>query len=90
MNIDFSLEQAVTKRYSVRNYSEQEIQPDQKDEIEHFIASLINPFGKKVDFHYLDKDSIGNEKKFPLELSMWEINILNYVLLLRLFFKKRS
>lgn len=26
MNINFSIEDAVTKRYSVRNYSEQEIE----------------------------------------------------------------
>lgn len=60
MQIDFSLETAVKKRISVRNYSEQEIEIDKRTSIESFIDSLSNPFGKEVKFHYLDK--MDNEK----------------------------
>lgn len=63
MNIDFSLEKAVTKRYSVRNYKEQEIELDKKSKIESFINSLNNPFGNKVNFHYLNNEGMKDENK---------------------------
>ena len=63
VNINFSIEEAVTKRYSVRNYKEQEIEADKKKAIELFVDSLDNPFGKKVNFHYLDNKDMENEKK---------------------------
>lgn len=63
MNIDFSLEPAVRKRYSVRNYKEEEIGIDQREAIESFVNSLDNPFGKEVNFHYLDHEDMGNKKK---------------------------
>ncbi len=62
MNIDFSIEEAVRKRYSVRNYSEQELEEDVKNEMEVFIQSLDNPFGQKVNFHYLEIENVKNEK----------------------------
>ena len=62
MNIDFSIEEAVRKRYSVRNYSEQELEEDVKNEMEVFIQSLKNPFGQKVNFHYLEIENVKNEK----------------------------
>jgi hypothetical protein len=52
MNINFSIEEAVTKRYSVRNYKDQEVEPEKRKEIESFVAGLDNPFGKQVDFHF--------------------------------------
>lgn len=63
MDISFSIEEAVKKRYSVRNYKEQEIEPDKKRAIESFVDSLDNPFGKKVNFHYLDSRDTNNEQK---------------------------
>lgn len=62
MNINFSIEEAVRDRYSVRNYSEQEVEESVKNEIEVFVESLDNPFGKKVNFHYLDSKDIKDEK----------------------------
>lgn len=63
MNIDFPVEEVVRKRYSVRNYKEQEIEENMKKEIRDFIDTLENPFGKKVKFHFLDNDDMKNEKK---------------------------
>jgi hypothetical protein len=63
MNIDFSMEDAVKKRYSVRNYQEREIESDKKKAIESFIDSLDNPLGSKVKFHYLDNKDIKNKEK---------------------------
>lgn len=63
MNINFSLEDAVIKRYSVRNYSEQEIEKDKRKAIISFIDSLDNPFGKQVKYHYLDNNDIKSTGK---------------------------
>lgn len=56
MIVDFQVEDAVKKRYSVRNYSNQEIAEDTKASIAEFINTLNNPFGPKVTFHYLDNE----------------------------------
>ncbi|MEG0774610.1 nitroreductase family protein [Clostridium sp.] len=63
MNINFSMEEAVKKRYSVRNYEEQEIEGDKRNAIEAFIKSLDNPLGSNVNFHYLDNKDIKNKEK---------------------------
>ena len=62
MNIDFALEKAVRDRYSVRNYKKQEISLEEMSSIKSFINSLENPFGKKVNFHYLDSENMKDEK----------------------------
>ncbi len=63
MNINFSIEESVKKRYSVRNYKEQEVELDKRKAIESFVNSLDNPFGKKVNFHYLNNREMMNEEK---------------------------
>ncbi|WP_346877063.1 nitroreductase family protein [Clostridium sp. UBA5712] len=63
MNINFSIEESVKKRYSVRNYKEQEVELDKRKAIESFVNSLDNPFGKKVNFHYLDNREMKDEDK---------------------------
>ena len=54
MNIDFPMEEAVRKRVSVRNYADREVDAGMTEAIERFAASLHNPFGSEVRFHYLD------------------------------------
>ncbi|WP_425448420.1 nitroreductase family protein [Dethiothermospora halolimnae] len=63
MDINFSIREAVKKRYSVRNYKEQEVELDKREAIESFVNSLDNPFGPKVNFHYLDNEEMKNQKK---------------------------
>lgn len=63
MNINFSIEEAVIKRYSVRNYADKEIEDDKKKEIQSFINSLENPFGKEVKYYYLDKEYSTKKQK---------------------------
>lgn len=41
MNINFSIEEAATKRYSVRNYQEKEIETEKLELIKSFIDSII-------------------------------------------------
>lgn len=63
MKIDFSVEEAVAKRYSVRNYQDKEIGEKEKRAIEAFINSLENPFGSKINFHYLDSSEMKDQEK---------------------------
>ncbi|NLK72223.1 MAG: nitroreductase [Clostridiales bacterium] len=63
MNMDFSIEEAVRKRRSVRNYKEQEVEADKRQAIESFAYSLENPFGEKVNFYFLDYKDMKNEQK---------------------------
>ncbi len=62
MKIDFKLENAVKKRYSVRNYSDKEISSDIQKSIRLFVDSLDNPFGKKVNFHYFGSEHLSGDK----------------------------
>ncbi len=64
MNIDFPIEAAVRKRYSVRNYTEQLVEQDTKKAIKSFVESLNNPFEKKVNFHFLDDTEIMSQEHF--------------------------
>lgn len=64
MKINFSIEEAVRKRYSVRNYSDIEISEQTMSSIREFISNLSNPFGPKVVFHYLDIN--GNQESQKL------------------------
>jgi nitroreductase len=62
MNIDFSIEEAVRKRYSVRNYKDQKIEAGIREAIESFVDSLDNPFGNKVRYYFLDNIDTKNER----------------------------
>lgn len=63
MKINFSIEEAVKKRYSVRNYSDAEISEDTIESIREFISNLSNPFGPKVTFHFLDTEETQEKQK---------------------------
>lgn len=63
MNINFALENAVKKRYSVRNYTDQEVDMEMKRSIEAFIDTLDNPFGKKVNLHSFSLEASSEKQK---------------------------
>lgn len=63
MDISFNVEDAVRKRYSVRNYSQKEVETEKRDKIEAFIRALENPFGNRINFHYLDGSGIKDVEK---------------------------
>jgi len=63
VNINFPIEEAVRKRYSVRNYNNQEIEETKRKAIEVFVYSLDNPFGKRVNFYFLDNKVLKNTEK---------------------------
>lgn len=63
MNIHFSIEEAVRKRYSVRNYLDRPVEEGRESELKAFVETLDNPFGEEVFFHYLDSKSLGDRRK---------------------------
>jgi nitroreductase len=63
MKIEFQLENAVRKRYSVRNYSDRMIEPEKMTAIQAYIDSLNNPFGPKVNFLFLDRENSEENQK---------------------------
>lgn len=63
MNLNFPIEETVRKRYSVRNYSDQPVDATTLDDLKSFIKTLHNPFGKQINFHFLDlKETQPTEK----------------------------
>jgi len=63
VNITFPIEEAVQKRYSVRNYIEKTVGIDTRKAIEAFVNTLDNPFGKTVNIHFLDANDSMNQQK---------------------------
>ncbi|MDW7656201.1 MAG: nitroreductase family protein [Bacillota bacterium] len=63
MNIQFSVKDSVIARYSVRNYSDQQIEAEKRQALEEFIGALDNPFTRQVRFHYLDQTDTKRQQK---------------------------
>lgn len=63
MKLNFPIEKVIRDRYSVRNYDNKEIGLDTVNEIKSFIESLENPFGKKVNFHFLNNEQMKDQEK---------------------------
>lgn len=63
MNNKFSIESAVRKRISVRNYSDSPIEELRMSEIKEFIINTQNPFKQKVNFHFFDLNDSGEGQK---------------------------
>ena len=63
MNINFSIEEAVEKRVSVRNYSNQPIEDEKRALLTDFLEGMDNPFNQKVNFHFFDMDKSNEDQK---------------------------
>ena len=63
MTIDFPMDETVRKRCSTRNYADREVEAPKHRQLELFVSSLDNPFGKKVTFHYLDDMDLSGQQK---------------------------
>ncbi|MDP3305112.1 MAG: nitroreductase family protein [Erysipelotrichaceae bacterium] len=63
MNINFSIEEAVGKRVSVRNYTSQPIEDEKRTLLTEFLKGLENPFNQKVNFHFFDMDQSSEDQK---------------------------
>ena len=63
MNLDFSVEQAVKERSSVRTYEERPLSAEAKEKIRGCIATLSNPFSVDVSFRLLDVKTAPNTER---------------------------
>lgn len=63
MNIQFPVRDSVAARYSVRNYSDREIEADKHRALKDFIGALDNPFARQVCYYYLDQTAIKGQER---------------------------
>lgn len=63
MKLDFSVEQAVRARYSVRSYEERLISEKEKEQLKAYIQTLSNPFAVTVSFRLLESKAAANGEK---------------------------
>lgn len=63
MTIDFSVEDAVRTRRSIRTYEPRTVSDADKALVENFISSLTNPFGALVRFKLLESGEAKNGAK---------------------------
>ena len=57
------MEQTVKSRTSVRNYADREIEAEKIKALELFVASIDNPFGQEMTFHFLNQDDVPDPSK---------------------------
>ncbi|MBC3888406.1 nitroreductase [Acetobacterium paludosum] len=63
MKMDFSIEETVKARQSVRTYQNCPLMAEDQDKISTYIAGLTNPFSIDVNFHLLENTSSANGEK---------------------------
>lgn len=61
--IGFSVNETVQKRYSVRTYAPHPVSKEAKEKIMAYAAKLQNPFGPKVKFKFIEKETAENGEK---------------------------
>lgn len=60
---DFSVKDAVTKRYSVRTYEKRPVEKEVKEKILSYAKGLQNPLGPKMKVQYIEKATASNGEK---------------------------
>ncbi len=63
MKLDFSVEETVKARSSIRTYEEQGITAEEKAKIDAYIHALSNPFGADISFCFLETGEASNGEK---------------------------
>ena len=63
MNIGFSVNETVNKRYSVRTYDSRPVDEDVTAKILEYANSLQNPLGPKIRFQFIEKETAPNGEK---------------------------
>lgn len=63
MKMDFSIEETVKTRSSVRSYLDRPLPFGEKEQIRNYIAGLSNPFSVEVSFHLLGKNVSASGEK---------------------------
>ncbi len=63
MQYNFSAEETITKRYSVRTYEKRPVEKEKKEMILAYAQSLKNPLGPKMNVQFIEKESAPNGEK---------------------------
>lgn len=63
MKLEFSVEDIVKARYSVRTYDDKAISLEKIDQIKNYMKTLNNPFSVKINFSILETKNLDNTKK---------------------------
>lgn len=63
MNTEFSVKDAVTRRYSVRTYEKTSLEPQLVRKLVDYANSLENPFGVKIRVQTVEKETAANGEK---------------------------
>ncbi len=63
MKINIPVQQTIKKRNSVRTYEEKKLTAEDRRKLIEFADTLSNPFGIKVNFHFIEKTVDSNEEK---------------------------
>ncbi len=63
MKINIPVEQTIKERRSVRTYEERMLSVEDKEKLRAFANNLTNPFGEKVNFHFIEKNTESNGEK---------------------------
>ncbi len=63
MMFDFSVEDVVKKRYSVRTFDKKPVEKELKEKLLAYADNLQNPLGPKIKIQYIDKELAPNGEK---------------------------
>lgn len=63
MELNFSVREAVTKRYSVRTFDKKEVEKEVIDKILTYAKGLENPLGPKIRVQLIEKETAANGEK---------------------------
>lgn len=63
MNINFSVNETVNQRYSVRTYDPRPVEDTVKEQILSYASTLNNPLGPKANFQFIEKETSSNGEK---------------------------
>lgn len=63
MKMNIPVEKTIKKRRSVRTYEERKLTEDDKKKLKAFADTLSNPFGEKVNFHFVEKTTEASGEK---------------------------
>ena len=63
MELNFSVKEAVTKRYSVRTFDKKEVEKEVIDKILTYAKGLENPLGPKIRVQLIEKETAANGEK---------------------------
>lgn len=63
MSINFSIQDMVTKRYSVRTFEKRDIEQEKLDQIMEYAKQIQNPFGPDMRVELIEKETAANGEK---------------------------